>query len=182
MDLVMLNTYNAKETTTLFSNPWWEYRKDIYEYPVGIEREYHYVHSRGSSFIIPQIDKNTFYLIRQYRYLNKRLSIEFPGGGIKTGQTSIETAVAELKEECGVKAEKFILLGEFNPFNGVTNEISSVYVAEELSECKAEPDDTEEFEILRLTYNEINEKIKTGEIWDGMTLAAWSLFLTKNYF
>ncbi|MFA6572096.1 MAG: NUDIX hydrolase, partial [Bacteroidota bacterium] len=117
-----------------------------------------------------------------YRYLNKRLSIEFPGGGIKTGQTSIETAVAELKEECGVKAEKFILLGEFNPFNGVTNEISSVYVAEELSECKAEPDDTEEFEILRLTYNEINEKIKTGEIWDGMTLAAWSLFLTKNYF
>ena len=37
------------------------------------------------------------------------------------------------------------------------------------------PDETEEFEIVRATPAEIEANIRTGVIWDGMTIAAWSI-------
>jgi hypothetical protein len=73
------------------------------------------------------------------------------------------------------------LIGEYNPYNGVTNEICHVFVAEGLEYInKFESDESEEFEILEMTGNEINKKIKSGEIWDGMTLAAWGLYIVNN--
>ncbi|MGA2297723.1 MAG: NUDIX hydrolase [FCB group bacterium] len=161
------------------TNPYWDYNIDLYESPNGKEYEYHYVHSRGASFVIPK-KHNTFVLIRQYRYLNRRESLEFPGGGIKPGKSDLETAIDELSEEAGYKAGSIKKIGEFNPYNGVTDEICSVFLAEGLLETKSKPDETEEFEIVELTKDEINAMIKSGEIWDGMTLAAWSLYSVES--
>src|SRR5881275_3222441 len=42
------------------------------------------------------------------------------------------------------------------------------------------PDDTEEFELLPLASQDIEDKIRGGVIWDGMTLAAWHLVQAKR--
>ncbi|MBK9249901.1 MAG: hypothetical protein IPM69_17800 [Ignavibacteria bacterium] len=55
-----------------------------------------------------------------------------------------------------------------------------VYFSNELIEQQASPDDSEEFDILYLTTHQINQTIQKGEIWDGMTLAAWTLYLSKD--
>jgi 8-oxo-dGTP pyrophosphatase MutT (NUDIX family) len=119
-------------------------------------------------------------MVRQYRYLNKRHSFEFPGGGIKKGLLPLENALEELKEETGIIPDKLRLIGEYNPYNGVTNEICYTYLATGLSVLESEPEPSEELEIVRLDYNQIVELIKRGEIWDGMTLAAWSLYIYQN--
>jgi len=72
------------------------------------------------------------------------------------------------------------LIGKFNPFNGVTNEICSIYIASKFTQSEPKPDKSEEIEIYKLTKSEINKKIEKGEIWDGMTLAAWSIFNLKK--
>ncbi len=125
--------------------------------------------------IIPRIG-DKFLLTAQFRYLNQKVSLEFPGGGIQEGTNPLDNAVKELKEETGRDPGKITFLGEHNPFNGVTNEICRVYLAEKLRPCNDKPDDSEEFELYLMTENEIIDKIQKGEIWDGMTLAAWALY------
>ena len=148
---------------------------DVCKLHNGRDYEYHYVHTAGSSFIIPVKDNGKIILVNQYRYLNDRFSIEIPGGGIKEGQTPEEVAHKELIEEIGFDGE-LEKAGFFNPYNGVADEICHVFIARNLKPSDKETrDDSEEFEMLEFTPEEIDEKIRTNEIYDGMTMAAWAL-------
>lgn len=159
-------------------NPWWSYRKDEVLLPSGKQGEYHFVHTNGSSMIIPIIN-DRLVLVKQYRYLANRCSLEFPCGSVKNGSNYEETAQLELEEETGYQAKNLQYVSEFNPYNGVTDEMCKVYIASDLIPVDKKPDETEEFEKLQLTKTEFENKIKTGEIWDGMTLAAWLLVKDK---
>ena len=172
----MLKSLETISSVVKYSNPYWEYKFDEYKLPNGNIGEYHYVNSFGSTIVIPRNDNGNYILTRQYRYLNKKYSIEFPGGGLKRGVDPIENALNELKEETGYIAKEIFLIGDYNPFNGVTNEICKVYLATDLLKGSAKPDISEEFEILEINYKEIINKISKGEIWDGMTLSAWVLY------
>lgn len=156
-------------------NPWWTYRTEEFELPSGKVGKYHLVHTNGSSLIIPLLDDGSIVFVRQYRYLCDRDSLEFPCGSVKDGSTYEETAQWELAEEAGYTAAHFEHIGTFNPYNGVTDEMCRVYLATNLAPASAHPDETEQFEIILLRPDEINHKIDAGEIWDGMTLAAWAL-------
>ncbi len=160
---------------TLHKNPWWTYKVDTFNIRAGQTGEYHYVHTPGASLVIPILDDGKILLVRQYRYLCDRESLEFPCGGVKEGSTYENTAREELAEETGFTASSFEAVGEFNPYNGVTDEICRVFFARQLSKVESSPDTTEEFEQHRLSTHELQLKIDAGEVWDGMTLAAWSL-------
>jgi ADP-ribose pyrophosphatase len=160
----------------VLKNPWWEYRKDRYTLPSGREGEYHYVHTPGSVFVVARQSDGKFIMVRQYRYLNQRESLEFIGGGVKADQAIEEAARAELAEEAGLSANKLVKIGEFNPYNGVTDELCTVFLATELEEAHAVSDEGEEFTVERYSAAEIRKMIAGGEIWDGMTLAAFGLY------
>jgi ADP-ribose pyrophosphatase len=126
--------------------------------------------------VVPVEDDGSLLLVNQYRYLVERESLEFPCGGVKPGATHEQTAREELAEETGRAAATLTLVGRFVPMNGVSDELCHVYVARGLTpEAEAEPDDTEEFELVRLRPDEVEARMNRGEIWDGMTLAAWCL-------
>ena len=172
----MLKRWKKLNETTLFKNNWWRYIKDEFELPDGTKGEYHYVSTNGASMILPVQDDGRFILVNQYRYLNKMESLEFPCGGVKEGQSYEETAKHELEEETGFTSCQIEYAGSFNPFNGVTNEICRIYSARGLTPVESLPDKTEEFEKYALFSEEIDDKISTGAIWDGMTIAAWTLY------
>jgi ADP-ribose pyrophosphatase len=160
---------------TVAKNPWWTYKKDLFSLPNGQPKAYHYVHTNGSSMVIPLCDDGRILLVNQYRYLVERESIEFPCGGVKDGTTYEETAQLELEEETGHAASRWNVVGEFNPYNGITNEMCRVFLAQQLRETAPRPEETEEFELLRKAPGEIDTMIQNQIIWDGMTLAAWCL-------
>ena len=131
--------------------------------------------------IVPVTDEGKLILVRQYRYLNRRESLEFIGGGIKQGKSAEESARDELIEEAGIAAGKLTPIGQFNPMNGVTDEICNIFVAGSLKKTEAKPDVTEEFEVVELDYSSFYELVKAGSIWDGMTLAAFALFEGRKH-
>ncbi len=176
-----LRRWTKLREETVHRNPWWLYMRDRVRHPAGTLGDYHYVRTPGSVMIIPHRDDDRFVLVRQYRYLNDRDSVEFPAGGIKLDQDVREAAVAELREEAGLTAGRWQELGIFNPFNGVTDELCRCFLATDLTECAADPDQTEEFEILIRDANQIRGMIAEGELWDGMSLAAWSLYTARAY-
>lgn len=171
----MLRPWKTLAESVRFKNPWWTYKLDRFELPSGKEGEYHYVHTNGSSCVIPLLRDGRIMMVRQYRYLARRDSVEFPCGAVKDGSTHDETAAQELAEETGYDAGRMILVGEFNPYNGVTDEMCRVYMARDLRHVGARPDETEEFESVPLRPEEIEAQIQDGTIWDGMSIAAWSL-------
>ena len=158
-----------------FKNPWWTYIIDKYRVDENREGEYHFCHTEGSSFVIPIMDDGKILMVNQYRYLNDRESIEFPGGGVKPGETEEQTAHKELVEETGNDGE-LEKVGYFNPYSGITNELCHVYIARNLKPSKEfSKDEHEEFEIVPVSIEELEEKISTNEIFNGMTLASWAL-------
>jgi ADP-ribose pyrophosphatase len=170
-----LKEWNHKSTKSLFKNPWWEYLLDECFIPNGSQYEYHYVQTGGSVMVIPITYNGKIIMVKQYRYLNRHFSIEFPAGGMKPGQNPDEIARKELIEETGYDGnlEK---IGIFNPYNGITDELCHVYIARELCKSDAETkDEQEDFEIIELTPPEIEGKMRSNEITDGMSMASWTL-------
>jgi ADP-ribose pyrophosphatase len=174
-----LEKWKKLDTVTKFTNKWWSYKVDKYLFPNGKEGEYHYAFTYGSVFIVPVTDEGRIIMVRQYRYLNDRFSIEFPGGGVKKENGHDDEARKELIEETGRDGE-LVFAGMFNPYNGVSNEICKVYIARNLKpSTEFIKDDSEEFEIGEYTYEEIETMVNNNEIYDGMTLASWSLVRKK---
>lgn len=172
-----LKRWKKLSESILFRNPYWTYKRDAFELPSGTSGEYHYVHANGSSMVVPVMEDGTLLLVNQYRCLLGRESLEFPCGSVKDGSSHEETARQELAEETGHSAADLVRVGEFNPWNGVTDEMCRVYIARELRFVGGTPDETEEFELLRLRPAEVEARIRSGAIWDGMTIAAW--FIAK---
>ena len=125
--------------------------------------------------IVPFDSGGRILMVNQYRYLNERESLEFPCGSVKHDDDYRSTAELELAEETGTKAASLEQAGEFNPCNGMTDEICRVFVARGLTPGRAPKDPTEEFELRAVPPGEVDSMIAAGEIWDGMTLAAWAI-------
>jgi ADP-ribose pyrophosphatase len=170
-----LKIWKRLDSKTIFKNKFWSYVLDHYAIGDSIKGEYHYVHTPGSTLVIPVLEDDTFILIKQYRYLNQKISIEFPCGGVLEGLAREANALKELREETGYTANTLSKVGEFSPFTGAADELCSVFIGRNLEKSPLPADITEEFEILYLSKDEIQELIAKNIIWDGLSLAAWSL-------
>ncbi len=167
---------------TLHESPWIEYKHDRFDFGDGRQGNYYYLDSPGSSMIVPVTDDGKLLLVNQYRYLGNRESLEFPCGNVRhrhpDGRVTIDDPVVaarrELAEECGVTGE-LTHIGVYHPCNGFLNENAHVFLARRPTQESATPDPEEEFEIIALTPAALEEKIASGEIWDGMTIVAWTL-------
>ena len=72
-------------------------------------------------------------------------------------------------EECGVSAKKWTALGPMLSSPGFCDEVIHLFLAEELSESEANPDEGEFLDVLKLPVKEVLEKIRKGEIPDSKT-------------
>lgn len=160
----------------LHKNPWWEYKHDEYELPGGKIGNYYYAETRGVSMVIPRLPDGRYFLVRQFRYLTQRNSWEFPGGGLKEGQSAEDAAKAELSEEAGLAPQSLIFLGQGEPSNGFIKDQTHFWLADVVSLAHNQPDSTEVFtQTKAVTAAEFEAMALAGEIWCGQTLTAWCL-------
>ena len=174
-----MKPYKTLSKAILHQNRWWRYGCDRIELPTGKQGEYHYVLTNGSAMVVPVDDEGRLLLVRQYRYTGNRDSIEFPCGGVKDGSSHEKTAREELREETGFLAGRLETAGAFNPCNGLLDEICRVFIARDLQYVGSRPEESESFEAVRLTPEELDTLVSDGIIWDGMTLAAWIIAREK---
>ncbi len=159
-----------------FQAPYYLFSHDRYRLPDGTAGDYYYLDIPGASMTVPLLDPRTLVMVRQYRYLMQRGSLEFPAGGMRGVTDPLENARKELAEEAGYAADRWRALGTFAPYNGASNEMCHVYLASDLRPAPPAPGPTEEFEILRVPLQEVPALIRGGEIWDGQTITAFTLY------
>src|SRR6185503_10738516 len=121
------------------------------------------VHHTGSAVIIPVHDDGTVVLVRQYRHPAVRYLLEAPAGTLADGERPEAGAARELEEELGLVADRLEKLSEFFVSPGFLEEKMWVYLATGLTEGKAQPDEDEVLEVVRLSIGEALEMITSGE-------------------
>lgn len=168
-------------TKIIHDNSWWHYKCDEFRTSDGAVHEYYYAETNGAVFIIPVLPDGRVVMVQQYRYLERRNSLEFPGGGIKSGQTPEAAAAAELVEESGAELLSLEKIGEFEPSNGFVRDRSHIFVARISGLGAARPDATEVIQTIKsYTPAEVTAFIANGTCWDGQTIAAWGLAVAKK--
>ena len=156
--------------------PYYTFSHDRYVRPDGTVGDYHYLDIPGSVMIVPQCDDGRLVLVRQHRYLMDRVSLEFPAGGMEAGASALANARRELREEAGLVAARWARVGEFAPYNGVSNELCRVFVASGLEQVDPEPEPSEELEVVHLPADQFTELVASGQMWDGMSMAAYGYY------
>jgi 8-oxo-dGTP pyrophosphatase MutT (NUDIX family) len=141
--------------------------------PAGNPGIYGKVHYKNTAISIVAVDSSGFtYLVGQYRYTLNAYSWEVPEGGcsIESGESTLEAAKRELLEETGLVATEWTELGEVYLSNSVSDEKAVMYLAQNLSQHQACPEETEQLKIRKLPLREAIEMAQTGQITDALSV------------
>ena len=156
-----------------YENAW--IRVDHHEVrkPSGSAGIYGVVHFKHHALgVVPIDEKGDTILVGQYRFPLGYYSWEIPQGGGLAGTPLIESAQRELREECGVAARQWMEILGMDLSNSVTDERGTAFLAWDLTDGTAEPEDTEKLQVVRLSFWKAVERAKRGEIRDGVSVAA----------
>lgn len=165
------NPWITKSSQPIYDNPWIKVTEHQVINPGGQDGIYGVVHFKNIAVgVIPLDEDYNTWIVGQYRYTLGHYSWEIPEGGGKHGISTEVTALRELEEETGIKAETLIPIVETELSNSVTDEVGIVYVAKGLSFHPPKPDVDEKIEIRKLPFNELFDMTMRGEIRDGLAV------------
>lgn len=134
-------------------------------------------HPGGATVVA--LDKNIqVCLLKHYRHTFGDWLWELPAGKIDNNEAPIETAKRELLEETGIKAGRWIDLGEIISSPGVFTEQIYVYLARELDTSEPRPEDGEVYKIHWIPFQKALNWAVSGEIKDAKTIIG--LFRTQQ--
>jgi ADP-ribose pyrophosphatase len=124
----------------------------------------------GAVVIIALDDEARVYLVRQYRHPIRRMLLELPAGSLEPGEEPLTAAKRELREEVGLEAGEWRVLGSFFSSPGFVNEHLHVFLARQLVQVDTDPDEDEELTVVRRALTELSCRL--DEIPDAKSLAA----------
>ncbi|MCQ2602057.1 MAG: NUDIX hydrolase [Treponema sp.] len=118
-------------------------------------------------------DKDEFLMVKQWRHGTQSLSIEFPGGVIDPGESSLEGALRELREETGCFPKTIVKLRELSPNPALFSNKVHFYYATELSQQGCQDLDEDEFlNYMRISKNEVLENMGKPPFIHGLMSSA----------
>ena len=146
--------------------------------PDGHQRQYDLVEHHDSITILPVDEKGQIYFVTQFRIATEGQLLELPAGVLESGESPLEGAKREIREEIGQAAGKMQELGSFYLAPGYTNEFMTVFLATELYESPLDPDADEFLHVSTLSIPETYNLVHKGIFKDAKTLAALLLAQT----
>lgn len=175
------NPWTVISHQEIYSNPWITLTEFQVLNPAGNPGIYGKVHFKNLAIgIVPLNERNEVVLVGQYRFPLSAYSWEIPEGGGKLGVDPLESAKRELLEETGLVAHHWEKLLEMHLSNSVTDELAIIYLATDLEQHAAEPEDTEELMHRTLGLQQAWQEVKAGKITDSMTVAAIQHLMLKQ--
>jgi len=155
-------------------------REDRVILPRGTEALYEFVEIKHGSSVLAMEEDGDVWLIREWKYAIDRPSLEVVSGGIEAGESPVETAHRELREELGKTAQELISLGYVDPFTSMLRCPNHLFIARGLQETERTPEEAEShMEMHRMPFREAYDLALRGEITHGSSCVA--IFRTAEW-
>jgi ADP-ribose pyrophosphatase YjhB (NUDIX family) len=163
------------------ANPWYKVRHDKLRWVNGQPGNYFVMDTANTAIVLAIKDENIM-VVRQYRHTIDKFMLEFPGGSVQEGNSPLDAAKQELREEAGLEAERWTKLGEVQVMSGLSTMKMHVFLAGDFTNVPVEREASEEsLEHQWMPIEKWNQSIKDGSSNDSESLAAWTLYLaTQN--
>jgi tRNA pseudouridine65 synthase len=166
------NPWQTLSTKTHYDNAWIKVEEHQVINPSGNHGIYGKVSFKNQAVGIIAVDRDAnIRLVGQFRYPLNQYSWEIPEGGSPAGEDILISAKRELREETGVTASKWRELMRLHLSNSVSDEEAIIFLAEDLTEGEAMPEDTEELMIRKVPFSEAVQMVMAGTITDSMSVA-----------
>jgi 8-oxo-dGTP pyrophosphatase MutT (NUDIX family) len=166
------NPWIIKGEKQVYENPWITLTEYDVLNPAGNKGIYGKVHFKNTAVGIMVLDENLdTWLVGQYRFALNAYSWEIPEGGCPVGEDPLEGAKRELLEETGLVADYWQSLFQMHLSNSVSDEFATIYLARDLTQQAAEPEETEQLLLKKVAFSEAYRMVEEGEITDSISVA-----------
>jgi 8-oxo-dGTP pyrophosphatase MutT (NUDIX family) len=156
-----------------YDNAWITVWHDEVDRPDGSPGIYGVVHFANLAAGVVALDADDrIVLVGQHRYTLDAYSWEIPEGGVPTGESALEGARRELREETGVEAGSWQELARVDLSNSISDERAVLFLATDLTHGDAEPEPTEALDLRWVPFDEALAMSIDGRITDVMSVAA----------
>lgn len=171
-----------KETTVssdlIYTGKTIQLRVDTVEVPNKGYQKREIIEHKGAVAIVAITDDNKVVLVKQYRKAIEKEIYELPAGKIEIGETPLECAIRELKEETGYSVDSLKLIHKYYTTPGFSNQLVFIYLAKNLIPGESQLEEDEFLEVYEIDREEAYNMVINNEICDSKTVIG--LLLTKE--
>jgi ADP-ribose pyrophosphatase len=146
-------------------------RVDDVKLPDGKESKREIIEHADGVAIIPYLSKTEeVIMVKQFRNPAERILLELPAGMLEVNEEVKECARRELEEETGYRVGDLKRIGSFYSSPGFCDEKIHLYLAQDLSKYKQQTDGDEFIEIVKMSVEDLKEKLYTSKMIDAKTI------------
>lgn len=166
----MDNNYKVLKRKLLYKGKKVSVSDETIQLPNGNIVEWDMVDYPDIFMAIPITEKNTVFMVQQWRQGPKAITTDFVGARLDSkNETGLESLKRELKEELGIEGGKYQKLVEY--YNGVRiSGRREIFLVSDFTVSKAETEENEIVEILELSVIDLYKNLSENYVTTGDTL------------
>lgn len=130
---------------------------------------------RGAVMIVPMLDDKRFLLVREYAAGLHEYQLGFPKGLIDPGESPVEAANRELKEEIGFGAEHLESLSKVTMAPTFFSAHMHILLGQNLYPEKLEGDEPEPLEVVEWSFDDMDALLARPDFTEARCIAALML-------
>ena len=157
---------------TVYTGPVFSIESGTLAEPGGVRARRDIVRHSGSVAILPVHADRRLTLVSQYRCAFRQQVLELPAGRIDPGETPLQAAKRELREELGLGALKWERLQRILPSPGYSDETVTIFRATNLFKSEGTPDADERIKPLTMPLASAVKLMRLRRIQDAKTVIA----------
>ena len=163
----------------VYSNEYIELYEDLLSID-GIKKVYIRGKRKNYSTIVPFISDNEILMIKSYRHLVDSIQFEIPSGYIEDGETPMDAAIREFKEETGYNTNNILFVGEYTLDYSMFEQKGYIYAAYDIEKNNEQNLGIMEYiKIDTLTIKQLKEMLLNGKILNAASIVA--LYRTLDF-